>query len=157
MHELRTEACQALLARNRVGRLGCYSPADDQVYVVPISYDYHDGRIVFSSINGEKIEYLRAHPHGICLEVDEIDDELNWSSVIVRGDFDELHGGDWQQEKPAALQRAERGPLHYLFDADVPERARNALIIGELSIREVSGRRERWSWERRMPLSFQPA
>jgi len=140
MHELRQDACEALLARNTFGRLGCYSPSEDQVYVVPISYCFHDGAIFFSSITGEKVEYLRAHPRGICLEVDDVDDGLNWSSVIVRGDFEELQGGDWAAEKPAALRRAEHGPLRYLFDADVPMKARNALIVGRLAIREMSGR-----------------
>jgi nitroimidazol reductase NimA-like FMN-containing flavoprotein (pyridoxamine 5'-phosphate oxidase superfamily) len=156
MYELRRDACEALLARNSIGRLGCYSPADQQVYVVPVSYDYHDGAIFFSSINGEKVEYLRAHPQGICFEVDEVDDALNWVSVIVRGDFDELKGKERQAEKTAALRRAERGPMHWIFDSDLPARAKNALVIGAIRVRDMSGRRERWTWERStpLPLSF---
>jgi nitroimidazol reductase NimA-like FMN-containing flavoprotein (pyridoxamine 5'-phosphate oxidase superfamily) len=156
MYELRRDACESLLARNTVGRLGCYSPVEDQVYVVPVSYDFHDGTIYFGSIGGEKIDYLRAHPHGICFEVDDVDDALNWTSVIVRGDFEELQGADREAEKQAALARAERGPMHWIFDADVPERARDAIVIGAIRIRDISGRRERWSWDRRapLPLSF---
>ena len=138
--------------RNTIGRLGCYSPDAHQVYVVPISYNFHDGAVFFSSIGGDKVDYLRAHPCGICLEVDEIDDELKWSSVIVQGDFEELAGGDWVTEKPAALRRAERGPLRYLFDADVPEIARQALVIGRLIVRDMSGRRERWTWQKDTPV-----
>ncbi len=158
MYELRPDSCEALLARNSIGRLGCYSPDDRQVYVVPVSYAYHDGSIYFSSINGDKVAYLRAHPGGICFEVDEVDDALNWSSVIVRGDFEELHGAEREAEKPAALERARRGPMHWLFDADVPGRARETLVIGAIRIRDMSGRRERWSCQRPapLPLSFAP-
>jgi len=152
VNELNSKGCEAVLARNGVGRLGCYSPADRQVYVVPVSYDYHDGSIFFSSINGEKVEYLRAHPDGVCFEVDEVDEALNWSSVIAQGDFEELQGSERLAAKPAALKRAERGPMHWIFDPDVPERARDSMVIGAIRIRDVSGRRERWSWERRVPL-----
>lgn len=156
MHELRRDTCDAVLARNTIGRLGCYSAPDQQVYVVPVSYDYHDGSIFFGSINGDKIEFLRGHPHGVCFEVDEVDDALNWTSIIVRGSFEELRGRERQSEKAAALRRAQRGPMHWLFDADVPQRARNALIIGAIRVADMSGRREHWSWGRPtpLPLSF---
>ncbi|MHB8617985.1 MAG: pyridoxamine 5'-phosphate oxidase family protein [Chloroflexota bacterium] len=148
MIELMRDGCEALLARNSVGRLGCYSPDDRQVYVVPLSYDYHDGAIFFSSIKGEKVEYLRAHPEGVCFEVDEVDDALNWSSVILRGDFEELRGNDCLAEKDAALERAERGPLRWIFDGDVPERARDSMLIGAIRVRDMTGRRERWASRR---------
>ncbi len=151
MYELRRDACEALLARTSIGRLGCYSSLEQQVYVVPISYDFHDGDVYFSSIGGDKIDYLRSHPHGICLEVDEIDDGLNWSSVIVRGNYEELEGGDRVQEKLAALHRAERGPLRYLFDPDIPARAQDALIIARLRPEAISGRKERWTWSKQVP------
>lgn len=156
MYELRRDACEALLTRNTVGRLGCYSPEDGQVYIVPMSYEYHDGAVFFSSIPGEKVEYLRAHPYGVCFEVDDVDDALHWSSVIVRGDFEELHGADRLDQQPAALARAARGPLHWILDADVPESAREALVIGAIRVRDMSGRRERWTWQRPtpLPLSF---
>ena len=152
MFELSREACDAVLARNTVGRLGCYSPEEQQVYVVPVSYDYHDGSIIFGSIPGEKVNYLRAHPRGVCFEVDEVDDALHWSSVIVRGEFEELRAEQRLAEKEAALARAERGPMHWIFDADVPERARDAIVIGAIRVRDVSGRRERWTWRRESPL-----
>jgi len=156
VYELSRKGCEALLQRNSYGRLGCYSPSEQQVYVVPISYDFHDGSIYFSSIEGDKIEYLRSHPNGICLEVDEIDDGLNWMSVIVRGNFEELSGGDRAVERAAALRRAEKGPLRYLFDPDVADQAKNTLVIGALRIKQLSGRRQRWSWDRSrsLPLSL---
>lgn len=152
MIELRKDVCEALLARNTVGRLGCYSLTDKQVYIVPVSYDFHDESIVFGSISGEKIDYLREHPQGVCFEVDEIDDALHWSSVVIQGEFEELKGAARRAELKAALRRAERGPMHWIFDADVPEKARNSIVIGAIRIREMSGRRERWTWERPTPL-----
>jgi len=152
MQDMGRENCEALLARNKYGRLGCYSPDEHQVYVVPISYDFHDGAVYFSSINGEKVEYLRAHPKGICLEVDEIEDGLSWTSVIVRGDFVELHGDERLSEREPALARAKAGPMHWLFDADVPERGRDALVIAKMVVRDMSGRREHFTWERQAPV-----
>ena len=158
MFELRRDACDEVLARNTLGRLGCYSPDEGQVYVVPVSYDYHDGAIIFGSIPGEKVDYLRAHPRGVCFEVDEVDDALHWTSVIVRGDFEELRGDERLAEKEAALARAERGPMHWIFDADVPDEARDAVVIGAIRVRDMTGRRERWTWRRDtpLPLSFTP-
>src|SRR5205823_2913971 len=88
----------------------------EQVYVVPVSYAYHDGAIFFGSINGEKIEFLRSHPQGVCFEVDDVDDALNWTSVIVRGDYEELIGEARRAEREAALARAAKGPMHDFGD-----------------------------------------
>ena len=95
-------------------------------------------------------------PRGVGIEVDEVDDTLNWSSVIVRGDFEELTGSERLAEKPAALDRAERGPMRWIYDPDVPERARDSIVIGAIRVRDMSGRRERWTWARPkpLPLSF---
>lgn len=48
--ELSEEECKALLLSARYGRLGL--SRDDQPYVVPMSFVYHDGKIYLHSRGG---------------------------------------------------------------------------------------------------------
>ena len=81
-----TEA-RSLIAAGRIGRLGCVD--NGEPYVVPINYVFEDGSIYSHSLPGRKIEALRAHPRA-CLQVDEIENDLEWRSVIAYGNFEEL-------------------------------------------------------------------
>ena len=77
-----------LLEAGKVGRLGCVDR--HQPYVVPFNYFFDDGCIYGHSLPGKKIEALRAHPRS-CVQVDEIQDDLHWRSVIAFGNFEEIH------------------------------------------------------------------
>ena len=92
--ELSQRDCENVLGRNHYGRLACFSPSRDESYAVPISYDYQDGAIYFGSLEGQKLAFMREHPRGICLLVDEVDNERSWSSIVVVGDFEELGGAE---------------------------------------------------------------
>ena len=81
-----TEA-RNLIAGGRIGRLGCVD--NGEPYVVPINYVFEDGSIYSHSLPGRKIEALRAHPRA-CLQVDEIENDLEWRSVIAYGNFEEI-------------------------------------------------------------------
>ena len=76
-----------LIADGRIGRLGCVD--NGEPYVVPINYVFEDGSIYSHSLPGRKIDVLRAHPRA-CLQVDEIENELKWRSVIAYGNFEEI-------------------------------------------------------------------
>jgi hypothetical protein len=76
-----------LIADGRIGRLGCVD--NGEPYVVPINYVFEDGSIYSHSLPGRKIDALRAHPRA-CLQVDEIENELKWRSVIAYGSFEEI-------------------------------------------------------------------
>ena len=78
-----------VLGRNRVARLGCV--VGGYPYVVPVGYIY-DGRNAYShSLPGQKITALRKDPRA-CLQVDEIEDDWNWRSVLAFGDYEEITG-----------------------------------------------------------------
>ena len=81
------EEARNLIAGGKIGRLGCV--ADGEPYVVPINYLIEDGSIYSHSLPGRKIEMLRAHPRA-CLQVDEIENDLEWRSVIAYGNFEEI-------------------------------------------------------------------
>jgi nitroimidazol reductase NimA-like FMN-containing flavoprotein (pyridoxamine 5'-phosphate oxidase superfamily) len=76
-----------LIAGAKIGRLGCVD--NGEPYVVPINYLFEDGSIYSHSLPGRKIEALRAHPRA-CLQVDEIENDFEWRSVIAYGDFKEI-------------------------------------------------------------------
>ena len=106
MRLLSEDRARALLSERRVGRLGCVD--NGEPYVVPINYVFDDGTIYSHSLPGRKIDALRAHPRA-CLQVDEIEDDFNWRSVLAYGDFEEIRLPD---DRRAVLRKLlERFPL----------------------------------------------
>jgi nitroimidazol reductase NimA-like FMN-containing flavoprotein (pyridoxamine 5'-phosphate oxidase superfamily) len=87
MKALLEEEARALLNTCRIGRLGCVD--NGEPYVVPINYVFEDESIYSHSLPGQKIEALRANPRA-CLQVDEIENDFSWRSVIAFGDFEEI-------------------------------------------------------------------
>jgi len=81
------EQALQLLARHQLGRLGCVT--EDGPYVVPINYDYSDGSVYSHSLPGVKISALRRDPRA-CLQVDEIDNDILWRSVLAFGSYEEI-------------------------------------------------------------------
>jgi uncharacterized protein len=92
--DLTEQQIEHLLQTEIVGRIGGY--AGDRIYVVPISYLYHEGSIYGHSGLGMKIEMMRERPQ-VCFEIDHIDDLANWESVIVWGTYEELEGEEAQK------------------------------------------------------------
>ena len=87
MKTLPEDEAQTLLSACRIGRLGCID--NGEPYVVPISYLFEDGSIYSHSLPGRKIEALRVTPRA-CLQVEEIENDFEWRSVIAYGNFEEI-------------------------------------------------------------------
>ena len=87
MRSLPENEARTLLSAGRIGRLGCID--NGEPYVVPISYVFEDGSIYSHSLPGRKIGMLRVSPR-TCLQVDEIENDFNWRSVIAYGNFEEI-------------------------------------------------------------------
>lgn len=85
--EMTAEECRDFLTRIHFGRLGC--SLDDEPYVVPIYFAYQPDHLYAFSAVGQKIEWMRANPK-VCVEADEVTDHFHWTSVIVRGRYQEL-------------------------------------------------------------------
>jgi len=84
---LARDECEAVLARNHVGRLA-YS-FHDQIDIQPIHYVFADGWLYGRTSQGWKLATLR-HSRWVAFEVDEIEAVFQWRSVVVRGAFHSL-------------------------------------------------------------------
>ncbi len=140
MADLSLPECEEVLARNGVARLGCYSPASDQSYVVPVAYAFEPGTISLALIPGQKLSFLAAHPTGVCLEVEEVRDEDQWTTVVVVGDIVRMDRNPPEMENIGA----ERQALEPIFESGLTPYPLESLVFCELAIRSVSGRTDHW-------------
>lgn len=85
--ELTNKECIKMLTRVRLGKLAC--SRDDQPYIVPIYFAYHERHLYSFGTSGQKIDWMRTNPQ-VCVEVDEIINRQDWTSVIVQGRYEEL-------------------------------------------------------------------
>ena len=95
-----------LLRSAPLGRLGCIVNGDP--YIVPINFTFEDNNVYSHSLPGLKIIALRENPRA-CVQVDVIESDLRWSSVIAFGNFEEIVKPTERQEALAALLK--RFPL----------------------------------------------
>jgi nitroimidazol reductase NimA-like FMN-containing flavoprotein (pyridoxamine 5'-phosphate oxidase superfamily) len=87
VNEMTENDCAAFLASATLGRLGCSK--DSQPYVVPVRFAYEPGFLYVLSTSGRKIEWMRLNPQ-VCLQVDNITNQSQWTSVIASGRYQEL-------------------------------------------------------------------
>jgi nitroimidazol reductase NimA-like FMN-containing flavoprotein (pyridoxamine 5'-phosphate oxidase superfamily) len=121
----------AVLARHRIGRLGC--TANDRPYVVPINY-FYDGKSIYAySAPGRKIEVMREQPL-VAFQIDEIESESSWRSVMVEGVYQELNG----REREAAVSQLAHGNGLVAKSLSSPDR----IIVFRIDLSDRSGRFE---------------
>jgi len=104
VHEMNEGECRALLTRSSMGRLGCAQ--DNQPYVVPVCLVYEPDYIYAFSTLGQKILWMRANPK-VCIQIDEIETEFRWKSLIVNGRYQELVEPKFATERSRARQLLE--------------------------------------------------
>ena len=88
IEELDDKQIDAFLRQQVIGRIGMH--VDGETYVVPIIYAWDGKHIYVQSVEGRKIEMMRANPE-VCFETDWYE-RGSWRSVIVDGTYEELHG-----------------------------------------------------------------
>ena len=111
------EEIEAVLRRNRIGRLGC--SANDRPYVVPINYGY-DGQYIYGfSGPGRKIWIMREQPL-VSFLVDEIDSPSTWRSVLIEGVYEELNDEADRRVAVATIARYGRELVARGLDATAP-------------------------------------
>jgi nitroimidazol reductase NimA-like FMN-containing flavoprotein (pyridoxamine 5'-phosphate oxidase superfamily) len=143
IHELTPAECRDALTRTNLGRLGCAH--ENQPYITPIyfSYDAAEHCVYSFATAGQKIEWMRGNPR-VCLELDDIVDQANWTTVLAFGRFEELAAGPGQS---AALDRArelfEQRPAWWLPAASklVSGHEHASPVIYRIRLDHVTGRR----------------
>ena len=74
---------ERLLEKCSCGRLGLNF--QNEPYVVPVTYKYDQGRIFFHSAKqGKKVDFIKNN-NRVCFEVDELQGDLGWATVICYG------------------------------------------------------------------------
>ena len=122
--------CEELLKRESLGRIGC--AFENQPYVVPICFSYEPpNHIYIFSTFGKKIEWMRQNPK-VCLEVDEVANRSNWSSVVVEGNYLELEEPQYSTQKQHAMGKLEEYSLWWKTPL-----AQRRETIEDLSIKPV--------------------
>jgi uncharacterized protein len=113
IHELTPSECRDCLARTTLGRLACAQA--NQPYITPIffAFDGGDDCLYSFSTVGQKIDWMRQNPR-VCLEIDEITDELNWATVVVFGRYEELTASGQTPALDRARALFERRPSWWL-------------------------------------------
>lgn len=143
--ELTNIECVEILTRLSFGRLGC--SRDNQPYIVPINFAYHDRHLYSVAALGQKIEWMRANPL-VCVEADEIIDHFHWTSVVARGRYEELpDSAEWKVERELAHALLQRRNMWW-EPACVGEAHRVAVeqvipMYYRIHIDQVTGRRAR--------------
>lgn len=86
--ELTDAECHLFLSEQRFGRISC--ALENQPYTVPFhfAFDGEDYLYVFATF-GQKIEWMRANPL-VCVEVDDIQNQFEWFSLVIFGSYEEL-------------------------------------------------------------------
>jgi Pyridoxamine 5'-phosphate oxidase len=137
---LNKQECEAVLERNGIGRLACYSPYVRECYVVPVAYAYHYGSLYLALVPGQKLTYLDQHPDGVCLEVEEVQDGgESWKTVVATGNFRRVATGDHP------LIDAQRGPLRTAFDIGLAPYPADSQVLCRIDVRKLSGREDHWT------------
>lgn len=134
VNELDREQIDRFLDEQVMGRLGCNDA--EGTYVVPLIYARHGQMLYVLTTEGRKIRAARSNP-AVCFEVDEYDWKTgSWTSVIVWGRYEELHG-DAKTEAIAALGRR-HGTRRASSEAPVAEE--RATVAFRIVIERATGR-----------------
>jgi uncharacterized protein len=112
IQDMSKSECLRILAGTRLGRLACAS--ENQPYVVPIYFVYEAPYLYSVTTPGQKVEWMRSNPL-VCVELDEVDDSDQWTSIVIFGQYEELpNTPEWEQQRLDAqesLRRAARPTL----------------------------------------------
>jgi nitroimidazol reductase NimA-like FMN-containing flavoprotein (pyridoxamine 5'-phosphate oxidase superfamily) len=89
IQEMTKDECLRALAGTRLGRLACAH--ENQPYIVPVYLAYEEPYLYGFTTPGQKVEWMRSNPL-VCVELDEVVDPDQWTSLIVFGRYEELPG-----------------------------------------------------------------
>lgn len=129
--------CDAVLARNHVGRLAFRE--GERVTVQPVGYVARGNWLYIRSAHGTKMDAITHDPF-VAFEVDEIDGPFDWRSVVVHGTVYllPLDGSPLEQREARRAMDALRSVMPVAFSRADPFPERQ--ILYGLNVQAVSGR-----------------
>ncbi len=145
--DLTREQCEHVLKRELVGRIGC--SGGEKIYIIPVTYAFHEQFIYAHSKAGLKIKLMRKNPK-VCFEVESRDTMRDWRTVILWGTYIELTSAVEQKKAlkilndhlhPYLLSESLR-PVGYMNAPREVERERKPILY-RISADEMTGRFER--------------
>lgn len=142
--QLTSAQIHQVLTSEVVGRIGCHG--DGKTYVVPVAFAYDGTHIYAHSKTGTKILMMRKNPK-VCFQVDIIENMVNWRSVIIHGEYEEMKTIS-EQKKAYTLLKERLAPVHTSdttkpVQPPSPGEKRLRPIFFRISIVEMSGRYEK--------------
>ena len=96
--EMSDKGIEELLSRVGYGHLAC--SLNDQPYLVPIHYAYESGTVFLYTTEGKKSDIIETNPK-VCLQIEEVQDNKHWQSVVVTGEAKRLTD---EKKREAALK-----------------------------------------------------
>lgn len=66
---------------------------EDDPYVVPIHYSFDGSQIFFFTTEGKKTRFIDKNPN-VCFQIEEINTQEDWTSVIVNGRAHRITGDE---------------------------------------------------------------
>lgn len=129
--------CEAMLRRNHFGRIAF--TFHDKVSIEPISYVWDKGWMYGRTSQGSKWLTLLHHPW-VAFEIDEVESEFHWKSVVVHGTVAFLQETGSSSHRllyaTAIAKIRQRSPFALMPDDPTPQRDK---VFG-ISIDEISGK-----------------
>jgi hypothetical protein len=135
IRDLTREECDALLAKNHVGRIAF--SYRDHVDIEPISYVYNDGWLYGRTGEGTKLRTL-AHNRWVAFETDEIVAMTEWRSVVVKGALYLLEPDGAHADGYARAVEVLRSLMPRAFDEGDPTPERT--VVFRIHADQVTGR-----------------
>lgn len=141
--ELITDECLNMLNRMRFGRIACSQ--NDQPYVVPFYFAFDGKRHLYAfSTFGKKIEWMRKNPL-VCVEVEEIESQENWATLVIFGRYEELPPEpDFEDQRIQAHELLSRRPMWWqpaYVSRTYRERTQEEIVYFRVRIERIHGQR----------------
>lgn len=141
VRNLEENECRQILRSARFGRLAC--SLDGQPYIVPFSFAYREGDFIYAFATvGQKIEWMRRNPL-VCIEVEDIKDKTNWTTLIVFGRYEELtETPEFEDARVTAREMLAQSPMWWqpaYFVGDNRKEVEEVPVYFRISIEKITG------------------
>lgn len=130
---LSEDDCLAFAREMGFGRLAVVD--GDEAYAAPMLFCLVDRSLIFYARPGRVWSALQAHPKGVTMEIDNVDQSAAWRSVLLVGCFEEGGESDAQRLQTELGQRT--GPYAQIAAAEVRQ---PHVQTGRLAVEQISGR-----------------